>query len=114
MLRALATVAAPSSTFLAGGAPARGFPSHATAAPQAAMPQPGSAWPAASKLLTAGENQNEWRRATPRKNSGWAAAVHEVGTFTVPSFPASWAATGDVARMQATRAIGVMRIVDPP
>src|SRR5215510_5982902 len=98
MLLARAAVAAPSSRFLAGGAPASGLPSHDTAAPQAAIPQEGSAWTAASNPLVACENQNECSSATARVNTFWAAGVHDVGKFTVPSFSTDcWAPTG-VAR----------------
>src|SRR5262245_19888186 len=114
MLRAFATVAAPSSTFLGGGGPASGLPSHATAAPHAAMPHAGSACGAVSKDLIAYENQNEWSSATPRVNSAWAAALHEVGKLTVPSLSPSWAATGAQRNAQITRAAATTRMAAPP
>ena len=54
--------------------------------PQWAMPQPGSVFAVSAKPLSAVWNQNEWSSATARSNFGWAAAVHEVGKLTMPSF----------------------------
>ena len=68
--------------------PASGLPSHATAAPQAAIPHEGSAFAAASNPVIAYWNQKECSRATARVNSFWAAGLHDVGKFTEPSFSA--------------------------
>src|SRR5262245_25235818 len=86
MVLARSTAMAPISTFLAGGAPASGLPSQATAAPQPAMPQEGAAAAVASNPLLASWNQHAGSSAPALVNSACAAGLHDVGKFTVPSF----------------------------
>src|SRR5262245_3605249 len=63
------------------------------------MPQEASACAAPSNPLIAYSNQKEWRKATARVNSAWAAALHEVGKLTVPSFSVvCWALDGRTGR----------------
>src|SRR5262245_1823245 len=109
MALARSTAMAPISTFLAGGAPASGLPSQATAAPQPPMPQQGSAAAVASNPLIAYWNQNEGSIATARVNSVCAAGLHDVGKFTVPSF--SVAAPVRARSNTSTAAMADTRIV---
>ena len=82
---ARATAAEPSVIPRGTGGPASGFPSQATAAPQWAMPQDGSAVATALKALIASPNQNECCSATARSNCACTAGLHEVGKLTLPN-----------------------------
>src|SRR5262249_36905555 len=80
-----------------------------------AIPHDGSAWSVASNPLIAEPNQKECSSATARLNSACAAALHDVGKFTVPSFSPSWADTGVVRSSRPTRAPRARaRIMDRP
>ena len=68
----------------ADGGPARGLARQVMAIPQWAMAQPGSKLATAVNASRAGSNQKEWRSATARLNSCWAAGLQDVAKWTCP------------------------------
>src|SRR5262245_7294550 len=55
--------------------------------PQYAIAQPGSVFSTPSNPLRASGNQNECSSATAWLNASFAAALHDVSKFTVPTAP---------------------------
>src|SRR5574341_59295 len=75
------------------------------------MPQAGSPWATALNALVDAGNQKEWSMATARSNSGWTAALHDVGKLTLPTFscavsvPAARSAARTMTRQSVARFI---------